>query len=104
MPPSRLTCPGRMHVGELPSSTLPDEQERTPLQRQLAPGYDELKRERDESHIPVAFRPHLARLQIQVGRPRSTRPRFFEEAPPPRFDRYLTSNSVRCVAKRKKDR
>src|SRR3989442_13173352 len=104
MPPSRLTCPGRMHMGQLPSITLPDEQERTPLQRQLAPGYGELKRERDQSHIPVALRPDVARLQVQVGRPRSARPRFFEEAPPARFDSYLTSNSVRCVAKRKKHR
>ena len=83
MSTSRLTCPGRMHMGQLPSITLPDEQERPPLQRQLAPGHGELERERDQSHIPVALRPDVARLQVQVRRPRSARARFFKKAPPP---------------------
>src|SRR5215831_17381649 len=104
IPTSRLTCPGRMHMGQLPSIMLPDEQERAPLQRQLAPTYGKLQRKRDQSHIPVALHPDLPRLQVQVGRPRSARPRFFEEAPPARFDPYLTSNSVRRVAKRKEYR
>jgi hypothetical protein len=91
-------------MGQLPSTMLPDEHERTPLQRQLAPADRELKRERDQSHIPVALRPDVARLQVQVGRPRSARPRLLEETPPARFDRRPPGNSVRCVAERKKDR
>jgi hypothetical protein len=91
-------------MGQLPSIMLPDEEERTPLQRELAPTYDKLKRKRDQSHIAVALGLDVARLQVQVGWPRSARPRFFEEASPTRFDRNLTGNSVRCVAKREKDR
>jgi hypothetical protein len=91
-------------MGQLPSIMLPDEEERTPLQRELAPTQDKLKRKRDQSHIPVALGPDVARLQAQVGWPRSVRPRFVEEASPARFDRHPTGNSVRCVAKWEKDR
>src|SRR5256885_871235 len=104
MPRSRLTCAGRMHMDQLPSVMLTDEEERTPLQRQLAPAYGELERKCDESHIAVALRPDIARLQVQVGRAGSARPRFFEEPPPACLDRCQASNAIRCVAKREKDR
>ena len=74
------------------------------MKGQLPPAYIELKRKCDQSHIPVALRPDAERLEVQVGRPGLARPRFLEEPPPARLDRYIAGNAIRCVAKRKEDR
>ena len=103
-PLSRLIRRGSMHMRQLPSVMLPNEQKRTPGQGKLAPANGELKRKRDQSHISVALHPEAKRLQVQVGRSRSSLPRFLEKPVPARLDRYLASNAIWSVGKWKKDR
>jgi hypothetical protein len=91
-------------MGKLPSVVLSDEQERTPLQGQPAPADGQLKRECDESRIPVALDLDVERLQVQIRRPGSACPRFLEEPPPAPLDRCLPGNALRRIAKREENR